>query len=122
MPEIVKCPIHASFLALPLRVGFRGKVERYLPYRLRKSHSEFAARVVIAEQSISNGSSSMNAGKPGFNNSRYVLINPIDAQRPPVYENHYHTRAGSATCLHQPQSATRRRNPARRRAFTRRRD
>src|SRR6185312_8474613 len=120
MPEIVKCPIHASFLALPLRVGFRGKVERYLPYRLRKSHSEFAARVVIAEQSISNGSSSMNAGKPGFNNSRYVLINPIDAQRPPVYENHDHRLAGSVNCLHQIELPSRKIEASARRAFTHR--
>src|SRR5205085_12164394 len=61
--EIIERAVHARLLALPLRVGLRRKIIRYLSNRLRKSDRELPARIVVAEENVGYPSAALRAGE-----------------------------------------------------------
>ena len=84
MSKEIERAIHARLFAFPLRIRLGRKVVRNLADRLRKCDTQFAARIVITEQNISDCRSTLGAGKPSFNNSGNVFVDPIDADGPAV--------------------------------------
>src|SRR5437588_5912790 len=82
--EIIERAVDARLLALPLRVGLRGEVVRYLPDGLRECDGEFAARIVVAEENVCYPSAALRAGEPSLDDAGHVLVHPVDAQGPPV--------------------------------------
>src|SRR5262245_10220277 len=106
MTEEIESTIHSSLFAFPLRVRLRGKVVGNLSDRLRKSDRQFTTRVVITKQDIGDGSSALGARKPPFDNSRHVLVNPVDAHRPAVQQYDDRRFTGGENCLHQLQLTT----------------
>src|SRR2546423_9588929 len=99
--EIIERTIDARLLALPLRVGLRGEVVRYLPGGLRKSDGQFAARIVVAEENVGDGSAALRAGKPGLDDAGDVLVHPVDAHGSPVDEDDDRGLARRVDGLHQ---------------------
>src|SRR5207237_7727877 len=85
--EIVERAVDARLLALPLRVGLRREVVRYLPGGLRERDGELAARIVVAEENVGDGRSALRAGKPGLDDAGDVLVHPVDAHWSPVDED-----------------------------------
>src|SRR5689334_13010000 len=62
---------------------------RQLPNAPRKGDREPARRIVIAKQGLRDGASAQFAGIPRFQNRRYMLGCPSDAQRPSVLQNEH---------------------------------
>src|SRR5438045_4095949 len=105
--EIIERTIDARLLALPLRVGLRREVVRYLPGGLRKSDGQFAARIVDAEENVGDGSAALRAGKPGLDDAGDVLVHPVDAHGSPVDEDDDRGLARRVDGLHQLQLSAR---------------
>src|SRR5947207_7432228 len=99
--EVVERAVHARLLALPLCVGLRREVVRYLPRGLREGDRELAARVVVAEENVGDGGAALRAGEPGFEYAGDVLVHPVDAHGPPVDEDDDHGLARRVDGLHQ---------------------
>src|SRR2546421_7568276 len=105
--EIIERAVDARLLALPLSVGLRREVVRYLPGGLREGDGELAARIVVAEENVGDGRSALRAGEPGFDDAGDVLVHPVYAQGPPVDENYDHGLARRVDGLHQLQLTAR---------------
>src|SRR6266404_5138596 len=99
--EIVKRAVDARLLTFPLGLWLGRKIERNLPDGSRKRNSQFTAWIVIPEQDIGDRCSALRAGKPSFNNAGHVLIDPIDAHRPAINQNHDNRFSGRVDCLDQ---------------------
>src|SRR5260370_33285374 len=97
--EVIERAVNSRLLTFPLRLGLGRKIERDLSDRLRKSHRQLSAGVVVAEQNVGDRSAALRAGKPCFQNPGHVLVYPVDAHRSSVDENHNDEFAASKDCL-----------------------
>src|SRR5256714_8399729 len=105
--EVIERAVDARLLALPLRVGLRREVVRYLPRGLREGDGQLAARIVVAEENVGDGSAALRSGEPGFDDAGDILVHPVDAHGPPVDENYDHGLARRVDGLHQLQLTAR---------------
>ena len=69
-------------------------IERLLPDAARERDGKLATRVNIAEQYVGNCVASLRSGKPGLQNRRGVLGNPVDREWAAVHEHDNHRLAG----------------------------
>src|SRR5882762_1013068 len=77
MSKIIESTVHASLLALPLRVWLRGEIKRDLSDGSRNSDGQLSARIVITKQNVCDCGPCLRARKPSLENSRYVFANPV---------------------------------------------
>src|SRR5215471_5769305 len=104
--EIVESAVDSRFLTFPLCLGLGRKIEWDLSDRLRESHRQFSAGVVVAKKYIGDCSSALHTGKPCFQNSGHVLVDPVDAHGATIYKDHHDWFARRIHRLHQFQLMT----------------
>ena len=101
MSEVVERAVDPRLLAFPLGLWLGGKIERDLSNGLWKSNGQLSAGIVVTEQDIGDRGPALDSRKPRFNDSRHVLVDPVDAHRPAIYQNHHDRFAGGIDRLDQ---------------------
>src|SRR6185369_3258402 len=86
MPEIIESSFYSRFLALALSTRFCRKIIRYLSDSFRKCDRQFAAGVVITKKDVGDRGPALCSRKPCFDDTRNILVSPIDTYGPAVYQ------------------------------------
>ena len=99
---------YVDVTAGPFGVGIVGAarvffavIHRQLAHRARKTHGQFARRVVVAQQHVAEGVARFGAQPPGFHDGAGIVGDARNGQRPAVHQHDDHGFAGFDQFEHQ---------------------